>query len=108
MQGWPWAAALDIVALAVAVIVIASLWKIFTKAGKPGWAALVPFYNVFVLTEIIEKPILWFVAALIPCVNIVMGILFAIELAKKFGKDTMFAVGLILLPFVFLPHSGLR
>ena len=98
--------AMQLTALAVAVIVIASLWKIFTKAGKPGWAAIVPIYNIYVLTEIVEKPIVWFVCCLIPCVNVVMGILIALELAKKFGKDAMFGVGLILLPFIFYPILG--
>ncbi len=92
--------------LAVLVLVIASLWKIFTKAGKPGWAAIVPIYNIIVLLEIIRKPIWWIVLFLIPCVNIIAAILVALELAKVFGKGAGFAIGMILLPFVFYPILG--
>jgi hypothetical protein len=89
--------------LAVIVVVIASLWVIFTKAGKPGWAALIPIYNIVVLLEIVEKPIWWVILFLVPCVSLVVAILVYIELAKKFGKDVGFAIGMILLPMIFLP-----
>jgi hypothetical protein len=95
-----------LVGLICAVVVIAAMWKLFTKAGKPGWAAIVPIYNVIVLLEIIDKPIWWIVLFFIPFVNIVAAIIMNIELAKKFGKDTIFAVGLILLPIIFLPILG--
>lgn len=86
-----------------ALIPIISMWMIFTKAGKPGWAAIVPIYNLYVLMEIAEKPMLWFILALVPCVNIFIMIMTTLELAKKFGKDQMFGIGMILLPFVFYP-----
>lgn len=89
--------------LAVLVLVIVSLWKIFDKAGKPGWAAIVPIYNLVVLLEIIRKPIWWIVLFLIPCVNFVASILVSVELAKAFGKGVGFAIGMILLPFIFFP-----
>ena len=87
----------------ILVIIFASLWRIFTKAGKPGWAAIIPIYNMIVILEIVGKPIYWVLLWLIPCVNIVIGVLVMIELAKVFGKDVGFAVGLILLGIVFLP-----
>ena len=86
-----------------AVIPMVSMWMIFTKAGKPGWAAIVPFYNIFVLTEIVEKPILWFILFIIPCIYPVMWVLYNIELAKKFGKDTMYGIGLAFLAPIFYP-----
>jgi uncharacterized membrane protein YhaH (DUF805 family) len=89
--------------LAVLVLVIASLWKIFEKAGKPGWAAIVPIYNIIVLLEIVRKPLWWIVLFLIPCVNFIAAVLIALELAKVFGKSAGFAVGLIFLPFIFYP-----
>ena len=89
--------------LAVIVLVIASLWKIFDKAGKPGWAAIVPFYNMWVLVEICGKSALWFVLLFIPCVGIIVSLLLDIELAKVFGKGPGFGIGIILLPFIFLP-----
>jgi len=93
-------------ALICAVIVIAAMWKLFNKAGKPGWAAIIPIYNIIVLLEIIEKPLWWIVLMFIPFVNFVIAIIVNIELAKKFGKDIVFAIGLILLPIVFLPILG--
>lgn len=87
--------------LGYVVAPIAAMWIIFTKAGKPGWAAIVPIYNLFVLTEIIEKPILWFILCLIPCVNFAMLFMYNIELAKKFGKDALYGVGMAIFPFIF-------
>ena len=81
-------------------------WKVFTKAGKPGWAAIVPIYNIIVLLEIVGKPLWWIVLFIIPLVNIVAAILVNVALAEKFGKEIGFAVGLILLPIVFIPILG--
>ena len=92
-----------VVALALVVVMIASMWKIFDKAGKPGWAAIVPIYNIIVLLEIIEKPIWWIVLFFLPFANVVAAVLIDIELAKKFGKDALFGIGLLLLPIVFFP-----
>ncbi len=92
--------------LAVIVLTIAGLWKIFSKAGQPGWAAIVPIYNIIVMLEVVGKPIWWILLFLIPVANLVVGIIVAIELAKKFGKGAGFAIGLILLPFIFYPMLG--
>lgn len=78
-------------------------WKIFAKAGKPGWAAIVPIYNLFVLLEIIGKPLWWIILMLIPLVNIVVSFLVYLALAGKFGKGGGFGVGLVFLPFIFFP-----
>jgi len=85
------------------VLIIASQWKIFTKADKPDWASLIPIYNIIVLLEIARKP-LWMVLLLfIPIANIIVYIIVAIELANNFGKSGGFAAGLILLPIIFYP-----
>lgn len=89
--------------LAVIVLVFVSLWKIFEKAGKPGWAGIVPIYNAIVLLEIVGRPLWWIVLLFLPCVNFVVGILLSIDLAKSFGKTPGFGIGLALLPFVFFP-----
>jgi hypothetical protein len=99
-------AGIIIVYLAIAILMIAAMWKIFTKAGKPGWAAIIPIYNTIVLLEIIGKPIWWFFLMLIPFVNLIILIIVNIELAKKFGQSAGFAVGLILLPIIFYPILG--
>ncbi|HEY8241017.1 MAG TPA: DUF5684 domain-containing protein, partial [Kiritimatiellia bacterium] len=89
--------------LAVIVLAIVSLWKIYTKAGQPGWASIVPIYNVIVLFKIAGKPGWWFFLLLLPIVNIVILVITYIALAKNFGKGGGFAAGLILLPIIFLP-----
>lgn len=92
-----------LVYLAFIVLIIVSLWKIFTKAGEPGWAAIVPIYNAIVLLKIAGKPWWWLLLFIIPFVNLVIGILVMISLAKNFGKGGGFGVGLALLGFIFFP-----
>ena len=97
---------LGIVWLAVVVLMIAALWKIFTKAGKPGWAAIVPIYNVIVLLEIVGRPMWWIVLMLIPFVNLIVSFIVAFDLAKVFGKGAGFALGMIFLFPIFYPVLG--
>lgn len=92
-----------IIYLAVIVIAVISMWKIFTKAGEPGWAAIVPIYNLIVLIKIVGKPLWWIVLLIIPCVNFIILILLCIELAKAFGKGGGFGIGLFFLSPIFLP-----
>lgn len=92
--------------LAVIVLVYAGLWKIFVKAGKPGWAAIIPIYNLIILIEIVGKPTIWVLWLLIPCVNIVFAVWLYNLLSKSFGKTEGYTVGMILLPFVFIPMLG--
>lgn len=88
------------------VVVIVGLWKVFEKAGKPGWASLVPIYNIIVLLEIVGKPVWWIVLFLIPCVNIVFLVWVWNLLSKSFGQSEGFTIGMIFLPFVFIPMLG--
>ncbi len=92
-----------IVWLALVVVGIVSMWKIFTKAGQPGWACIIPIYNIIVMIQIAGKPLWWIALFLIPFVNIVVGILLTVAIAKAFGKGGGFAAGMILLPIVFYP-----
>ncbi|MDQ6756034.1 MAG: DUF5684 domain-containing protein [Bacteroidota bacterium] len=85
------------------IIVIASYWKIFTKAGVAGWKAIIPIYNWYVLLKIVGKPGWWLILFFIPIVNIVFIIWTYNMLSKSFGKDEAFTVGLILLGIVFFP-----
>ncbi len=87
--------------LAIIVVTIIADWKIFTKAGKPGWASIVPFYNLYVTFEIAGMNGWMFLLTLIPIVNIVVLIMLCINLAKAFGKGAGFAVGLIFLTTIF-------
>lgn len=95
-----------VVQFGILAIVVAGLWKVFAKAGQPGWAAIVPFYNYYVMTQIVGRPILWFVLLLVPCVNIVAAFLIMQDLAKSFGKSSGFGVGLFLLSPIFIPMLG--
>ncbi len=99
-------AGIVIVYLAIILLYIIGMWKIFTKAGKPGWAAIIPIYNIIVLLEVVDKPLWWFILWLIPFVNVVIYIIVNIELAKKFGQGGGFTAGLILLPIIFYPILG--
>lgn len=77
-------------------------WKVYEKAGKPGWAAIVPIYNIIVLLEIVGKPLWWIVLFFVPIINVIAMVLVYLELAKRFGQDVPFAIGLILLPVIFM------
>ena len=92
-----------IISLVLCVFVLVCLWIIFRKAGKPGWAAIVPFYNLYVLFDITWGSGMRFLLMLIPLYNIILGIQTQIRLAKAFGKGGGFAAGLIFLPYVFMP-----
>lgn len=95
-----------LIELAVVVLVIAGIWKVFVKAGHPGWAAIVPIYNIYILTQIAGKPWWWLILCFIPIVGIVILILISIEVAKAFGKGAGFGLGLALLGFIFYPILG--
>ena len=95
-----------IVEFAVLVLLIAGMWRVFQKAGKPGWAAIIPIYNIIVLLQITGKPIWWLILYFIPIVNFVVLLIVCIELAKRFGKGVAFGFGLALLPFIFYPILG--
>lgn len=90
----------------VAVFLIIAQWKIYVKAGKPGWAVLIPIYNTLVMLEIVGKPWWWLLLMLIPFINIIFAIWMINLLSKSFGKDEGFTIGLILLSIVFYPILG--
>ena len=91
----------------VFIILLAAGWRVFQKAGKPGWAILVPFYNVIVLLEIVGKPWWWLILIMfVPLGNLIWGIWATNLLSKSFGQSEGFTVGLVFLPFIFLPILG--
>jgi Family of unknown function (DUF5684) len=99
----PAAGVLVLLWVAILVFYIAAWWRVFTKAGQPGWAALIPIYNFIILLKIARRPIWWIVLLLIPIVNIVVIIIVSIDVAKNFGKTAGFGVGLALLGLIFYP-----
>lgn len=92
--------------LVLILLIVAGMWKTFVKAGKPGWAAIIPIYNVIVLLEIAGKPLWWFILFLIPVVGLIVALFVCIAVARNFGKGVGFAIGLWILPFLFFPILG--
>ena len=90
--------------LVVAIFFLIVYWKIFTKAGKPGWGCIIPIYNIILTLEIVKRPGWWIILVLIvPLANIVCLIIIIFDLAKSFGKGVGFGFGLLFLPIIFLP-----
>jgi hypothetical protein len=92
-----------LVTLAIIFFMIASMWKVFEKAGEPGWACLIPIYNTVVLLKIAGKPFWWLILMLFPIVNLIVFIVVAIAIAERFGKGVGFGLGLAILGFIFFP-----
>jgi hypothetical protein len=95
-----------IIGLIVMIVIFAGIWKVFTKAGQPGWAVLIPIYNAYVLCKIAGKSGWWVLLMLLPCVGFIFAIIVTIGVAQNFGKGIGFALGLIFLPFIFYPILG--
>ncbi len=96
-------AGVAILYLALVLLIIVSLWKIFVKAGKPGWAAIIPIYNIIVWLEIVGKPVWWIILLLIPLVNFFVLLYLNHLTSKAFGKDVVMTLLLIFLPFIGFP-----
>jgi Family of unknown function (DUF5684) len=92
--------------LACAIFLIAATWKVFTKAGQPGWAAIIPIYNAYIMLKIGGKPGWWLLLFLIPGVNIIFLIWMYNMISKSFGHDEGFTAGLIFLGIIFWPILG--
>jgi hypothetical protein len=92
--------------LVINVICIIGMWRIFEKAGKPGWASLIPIYSAIVFLEIIGKPMWWLIMFVIPCTLPIFGIWALNLLSKSFGQSEGFTIGMIILPYVFFPILG--
>src|SRR6266480_2629280 len=95
-----------IIGLLIALLVIVATWKVFTKAGQPGWASIIPIYNLYIWCKIVGRPGWWILLMLIPFVNIIVGIILCIDMAKSFGKGAGFGIGLALLGVIFWPILG--
>lgn len=93
--------------VAIALLMIISLWKVFSKAGQPGWASIIPIYQTVVMLQVAGKPIWWIILLFVPIANIVIAIMMLAGIAKNFGKGGGFVVGMLLLPIIFWPMLGL-
>jgi hypothetical protein len=95
-----------VVYVAIIVFEIAALWHVFTKASEKGWKAIIPIWNTLIVLKISGRPLWWIILFIIPIVNIIVFIVLYYNLAKSFAKSGAFAVGLIILPFIFIPILG--
>ena len=89
--------------LMIALFFIFCYWKLFTKAGKPGCAALIPIYSTLVQLEILGREWFWILLMLIPGVNLVIVVAMMMDLAKVFGKDSAFGCLTVLFPYIMIP-----
>jgi hypothetical protein len=105
-QGEPPSPVSIIFGLLVALLLIVAMWKVFTKAGQPGWASIIPIYNIYIWCKIVGRPWWWILLMLIPFVNFIVAIILCIDLAKSFGKGVGFGIGLALLGIIFFPILG--
>lgn len=92
--------------LAILVLTIAGMWKVFSKAGKPGWAAIVPIYNLIVMLEIAGKPVWWILLLFIPGVNLIIAIMIIHQISLSFGGGVGTTLLLLFLPFIGIPMLG--
>lgn len=95
-----------LLSIAMVILQIAGQWAVFEKAGKPGWAAIIPIYNVIVLAEVARRDVWYGVLVLIPAVGIAFYVILLLDVARLFGKDSLYAIGLLFLPMIFWPMLG--
>lgn len=94
------------VGLILTIFVMAGSWRMFQKMGQPGWAAIVPFYNTYVVCETLYGSGWKMLLFLIPLYNIYYGFRVGIDLARGFNQGTGYGIGLTLLSVVFVPLTG--
>jgi hypothetical protein len=94
-------------ALACMVLIIVATWKVYTKAGHPGWVLFIPIYNAYVLLKIVGRPGWWLLLLLVPLVNFIIAIVVNFDLARSFGKGVGFGLGLTFLSPIFYIILGL-
>jgi len=79
-----------VIGFILALIGVVALWRVFQKASQPGWAAIIPLYNMYVVLKVAGRPGWWLILYLIPLVNVIVHIVVSIDLAKAFGKSAAF------------------
>ena len=98
---------LILIGIALWILMVAAMWKIFTKAGEAGWKSIIPIWSTIVMLRIVGRPLWWIVLLLIPLVNLVVWIIVLNDLSKSFGHGAGFTIGLLFLPFIFFLILGL-
>ncbi|MGJ8637372.1 MAG: DUF5684 domain-containing protein [Phycisphaerales bacterium] len=95
-----------VIYLAILVLIIAGAWKMYSKAGQPGWGAIIPILNMYFLLKIVGRPIWWIILMFIPLVSLIVAIIVSHDVSKSFGRGIGTTLGLIFLPFIFIPILG--
>jgi hypothetical protein len=102
---WIWLGSLP--GLVFAVLQIAGTWRVFQKAGRPGWAAIIPFYSAYTYNKVGGKPGWWWILWLVPVVGLVITVIVALGVARNFGKSGAFGFwGLWFFPYIGYPLLG--
>jgi hypothetical protein len=83
--------------LAIFIVAIAAGWKVFEKAGQPGWAIIIPIFNIYIILKIVGRPAWWLVLYFIPVVNIVIAVIISMDMAKSFGQSAVFGIVMLFL-----------
>ena len=78
------------------------MWVVFAKGDQPGWTAIIPILNLFVLLKLVKRPLWRVLLMLIPCVNIIVLIMVMRDLSKAFDHGVGFTVGLVFLNTIFM------
>ena len=100
------AALFVLVVVGVIVFYIVALWRVFAKAGVPGWGAIIPIYNIYLWCKIAGRPGWWVLLFFVPVVNVIVHLIVSLDVAKSFARSGAFGVGLWLLAFIFVPILG--
>jgi hypothetical protein len=91
-----------IVLFAVVFLSLAAMWRLFAKAGEPGWKCIVPIYGAVVFLRIVGRPWWWLLLMFVPVVNLYTSIMVCFDLAKVFGKGAGTGFGIMLLGPIFI------
>lgn len=93
-----------ILSLGMILLTLVASWKLFEKAGLQGWKGLIPIYNTYCLYQMaFGKGKGWYIICLlVPCVNVILSIIYSVNLAKSFNKGIGYAIGLMLVNPIFM------
>jgi hypothetical protein len=95
-----------LVVIAVFLFYLIAGWRLFSKAGVPGWGVTIPIYNIYLWCKIAGRPGWWVLLFIVPVVNVIVHLIVSLDVAKSFARSDAFGVGLWLLGFIFVPILG--